>query len=102
MEIENKKLVSLIKSCSKLGVKKVSVNGTNVDIEFFENGAQSTIKLSKAEVELSKAAASSEFDQNRGLELATMDIEDPYQYEQMLLSNEEKDFLDADLEHIGT
>ncbi len=95
-------LAQILKICSKHNVESVKVAGLDVvfSANVKEDRPKPSRKLSPDQEAKSMEASRVEAIRERELRLAQMDIESPYEYEQLLLSNSEKEFVNAAEEHL--
>ena len=101
----DKNVIELLKTCSRLGVRTLKLESIGLEVVFSEELKEIKVPVKKLTPELeikSAEAARLEAVRERELRLAQMDLEDPHAYEQMLLSNSEKEFVDGQQENIRT
>lgn len=95
------RVLDLIKSARRFGVNKLEVGPLGLKFELGEeNFNEKPTRLTKSQVELGLKAAKVENFREREFKFSQMDIEDPLAYEQMITSNSEKEFLDAEQDDI--
>lgn len=101
--ISAKEALDIISKCARLGVKNIKMDWLGLEVEFSgtlpEKKVRNSKLLSGQEASL-KDFSQSELIRRREMELSQMDLEDPLSYEQLILSNSEKEFVHAQTEDI--
>lgn len=96
--------IEFLKACRKLGVKSVKSDKLGLDVVFSDDVKETkpatSRKLSQDQEARSIEVARNEGIRDREARLAQMDIEDPHTYEQLLLNNSEKEFVNASEDHL--
>lgn len=96
-KISSKEIMEIIKCCGKLGVTSIKINSLGLDVSFSgEPHINNRIKkMTPDQLDQIDKSDKSENAVSREMMLSQMDIENPHMYEQILLNEGEKEFVNA-------
>lgn len=102
--INSQEIFKLIKACKQFGVSSIKVDSLGLEVTFSDKDVSKPFSVKKnIKVDpLLEKHLGNEASREREFQLSQIDIEDPYMYEQIILSNSEKEFINAKAPDIGS